>query len=207
MIRVSIDLLPLGNPDPEKTRNLETQAELVGRVKGEGVEIMAALLARMIEITIATPNEDDADLIDRGLRWLKVYAGVEDTSRFAAQVRRPERTADRQRAHQTAREGTQKIADQAWSRWSYETAERTGKLCVVCNTPQVKSPGGDLCAKGHGGASGYYPDKPEARPHVFHKCSKEHCMICEGGLLHCEVCGEGEGTLADYCPGKRQASP
>lgn len=40
--------------------------------------------------------------------------------------------------------------------------------------------------------------------HVFVKhesCTKDSCMICDGGLGLCTVCGCLEGQLATECPG------
>jgi len=44
------------------------------------------------------------------------------------------------------------------------------------------------------------------RPHVWEKhehCTKERCMICDGGLALCTVCGGFEGSLLDNCPGEQ----
>jgi len=41
------------------------------------------------------------------------------------------------------------------------------------------------------------------KEHVFHKCDKDRCFICEGPLLYCEVCGQGEVELTRFCPGPR----
>lgn len=46
--------------------------------------------------------------------------------------------------------------------------------------------------------------KPGAHQFEVHTdCQKTHCNICDGGLKHCVVCGQAEGTLEDTCPGKR----
>jgi hypothetical protein len=37
--------------------------------------------------------------------------------------------------------------------------------------------------------------------HVYHKCDKDRCFICEGPLLYCVVCGQGEVELTEFCPG------
>lgn len=38
--------------------------------------------------------------------------------------------------------------------------------------------------------------------HQYHKCNKNDCFICEGGLLYCEVCHLGEVELvSDECAG------
>lgn len=38
--------------------------------------------------------------------------------------------------------------------------------------------------------------------HQCHKCNKNDCFICEGGLLYCEVCHLGEVELvSDECAG------
>ncbi len=38
--------------------------------------------------------------------------------------------------------------------------------------------------------------------YVEHKdCATDHCNICEGGLVVCEVCGCVEGSLPTDCPG------
>jgi hypothetical protein len=39
--------------------------------------------------------------------------------------------------------------------------------------------------------------------HVLHKCSRESCSICEGGLALCTVCGGAEASLPTECPGVR----
>jgi len=47
------------------------------------------------------------------------------------------------------------------------------------------------------------------REHVYEKhenCMIPHCMICEGGLCHCVVCGGFEGSLLPECPGKQLTS-
>lgn len=46
------------------------------------------------------------------------------------------------------------------------------------------------------------------RRHLFYKCDGDHpdgrpCMYCDGGLSHCTVCGGGEGSLPEHCPGVR----
>ncbi len=41
-------------------------------------------------------------------------------------------------------------------------------------------------------------------PHVYEvheKCTRERCMVCDGGLSICTVCGGFEGSLLDSCPG------
>lgn len=63
----------------------------------------------------------------------------------------------RHAALSSGRAGTPAVA---WGAWSYETAPRTGKLCSVCRSPQVQSPGGDICENGHGGAPGVDPQAP-----------------------------------------------
>lgn len=35
---------------------------------------------------------------------------------------------------------------------------------------------------------------------VHEKCEKAHCLICDGGLAVCTVCGGAEGTLTTECP-------
>lgn len=40
-----------------------------------------------------------------------------------------------------------------------------------------------------------------AHQHVWHKCQKDRCYICEGGLGLCVVCGGFEGSLLTHCPG------
>lgn len=40
--------------------------------------------------------------------------------------------------------------------------------------------------------------------HVYEKhanCKRMYCMVCEGGLAICSVCGCLEGSLAAECPG------
>lgn len=46
--------------------------------------------------------------------------------------------------------------------------------------------------------------------HVFFRCPpgqdrcvEGRCMVCEGGLTHCMVCGCAEGELPTDCPGER----
>ncbi len=39
--------------------------------------------------------------------------------------------------------------------------------------------------------------------HTLHKCTREHCYVCDGGLALCEVCGGAEATLPTDCPGTR----
>lgn len=43
----------------------------------------------------------------------------------------------------------------------------------------------------------------KVKEHVWHICGKEGCMVCEGGLSECTVCGQVEGTLEDVCPGPK----
>jgi hypothetical protein len=33
------------------------------------------------------------------------------------------------------------------------------------------------------------------------KCQRSNCMVCDGGLSICTVCGGFEGSLLDSCPG------
>ena len=45
-------------------------------------------------------------------------------------------------------------------------------------------------------------------PHRWAVCHREHevfhaCMLCDGGLASCEVCGGFEGSLLTSCPGER----
>lgn len=43
------------------------------------------------------------------------------------------------------------------------------------------------------------------KQHIFvvHKdCQIDYCMICEGGLALCEICGGLEGGLPSECPGE-----
>lgn len=42
------------------------------------------------------------------------------------------------------------------------------------------------------------------REHAWHTCNKLGCMICEGGLAMCTICGQAERTLEKFCPGKQQ---
>lgn len=39
--------------------------------------------------------------------------------------------------------------------------------------------------------------------HTWHECDEEHCMVCEGDLSMCIVCGQAEGTLEEDCPGPK----
>ncbi len=48
-------------------------------------------------------------------------------------------------------------ADVQWRRFESAPREFTGLVCSVCKEPQFKTPGGDSCAKGHGGAPGVEP--------------------------------------------------
>jgi hypothetical protein len=38
--------------------------------------------------------------------------------------------------------------------------------------------------------------------HQWHRCTRERCIICEGGLGCCTVCGGAEGSLPTECPGE-----
>lgn len=43
-------------------------------------------------------------------------------------------------------------------------------------------------------------------PHVYEThtdCRRDHCVICDGGLAHCTVCGGFEGSLTTDCAGRR----
>ncbi len=42
--------------------------------------------------------------------------------------------------------------------------------------------------------------------HMWHTCGNERCIICDGGLSVCIVCGGAEGTLTTECCGKRITS-
>lgn len=47
---------------------------------------------------------------------------------------------------------------------------------------------------------------PTRRAHVWtvhEHCKIGSCMICDGGLALCAVCGGLEGALLDGCPGVR----
>jgi len=35
------------------------------------------------------------------------------------------------------------------------------------------------------------------------ECQVPHCMLCEGGLFLCSICGALEGALLPKCPGRR----
>lgn len=37
--------------------------------------------------------------------------------------------------------------------------------------------------------------------HTWHKCDKENCFVCNGGLSWCITCGLAEGQLTTECPG------
>jgi hypothetical protein len=39
--------------------------------------------------------------------------------------------------------------------------------------------------------------------HKFHKCSKEDCFVCNGGLKYCDACGGAEVTLPFNCPERK----
>lgn len=38
--------------------------------------------------------------------------------------------------------------------------------------------------------------------HKQHKCDKEDCFVCKGGLYLCDICGGAEAALPTDCPGK-----
>ena len=47
------------------------------------------------------------------------------------------------------------------------------------------------------------------RQHTYVKhenCQNPYCMICDGGLALCEVCGGLEGGLPSECPGERMSN-
>lgn len=49
----------------------------------------------------------------------------------------------------------------------------------------------------------------ELRQHVraSHNCpASMFCMICDGGLFLCGVCGGAEGSLPSECPGERMTT-
>lgn len=35
------------------------------------------------------------------------------------------------------------------------------------------------------------------------RCNEQHCMLCEGGLFLCKICGALEGALLPTCPGRQ----
>lgn len=37
---------------------------------------------------------------------------------------------------------------------------------------------------------------------VHAECHLSNCPICDGGLFHCEVCGQAEGEMTPECPGR-----
>jgi hypothetical protein len=39
--------------------------------------------------------------------------------------------------------------------------------------------------------------------HKFHLCKRTSCMVCNGGLSLCTICGGAEGSLTTDCPGKQ----
>lgn len=43
-------------------------------------------------------------------------------------------------------------------------------------------------------------DRAESK-HIWHKCKEEKCLICEGELKDCVVCGLAEGQLTEKCCG------
>lgn len=46
---------------------------------------------------------------------------------------------------------------------------------------------------------------PEPKAHILIEhtnCQQSFCMICEGGLSICKVCGGMEGSLLPECPGR-----
>lgn len=48
------------------------------------------------------------------------------------------------------------------------------------------------------------------RKHVYLKhvkCELSHCQFCDGGLLYCTVCHQGEGDLTVECLGDSVAQP
>jgi hypothetical protein len=42
-----------------------------------------------------------------------------------------------------------------------------------------------------------------AKRHVQHKCSDENCVVCNGGLSLCKVCGGAESSMPTECPGAK----
>lgn len=38
--------------------------------------------------------------------------------------------------------------------------------------------------------------------HQWHKCNDETCLVCNGGLQHCNICHCAEGSLPSDCPGE-----
>jgi hypothetical protein len=49
-----------------------------------------------------------------------------------------------------------------------------------------------------------HPNKKSIMPHMWVKhinCQDPYCMICEGGLADCKLCGCFEGSLPTDCPG------
>ena len=47
-------------------------------------------------------------------------------------------------------------------------------------------------------------DPPKGLAHIYEKhprCEIIDCIICEGGLLVCITCGQGENELEEVCPG------
>lgn len=42
--------------------------------------------------------------------------------------------------------------------------------------------------------------------HTLHCCDEEGCMVCEGGLALCTVCGGAEASLPTFCPGRRMTA-
>ena len=41
--------------------------------------------------------------------------------------------------------------------------------------------------------------------HVKHECDEVECMVCDGGLFVCTVCGGAEGALTTECCGRRMS--
>lgn len=44
----------------------------------------------------------------------------------------------------------------------------------------------------------------EPRGHIQHKCGSDDCFVCSGGLYQCEICGQVESEVQEWCPGYKQ---
>jgi len=55
----------------------------------------------------------------------------------------------------------------AWSAWTFEAAPSTGLVCEDCGAEVKDSPGGTVCANGHGGAGTLPAPGSSDGPHPF----------------------------------------
>lgn len=47
---------------------------------------------------------------------------------------------------------------------------------------------------------------PTHQSHTLHRCEDQECMVCNGGLALCTVCGGGEASLPTHCPGRKMTA-